>query len=284
MTDGVHFIQAGTSMASPHVAGTVALLLAQPTWSNAGPRAIKARLIQTARTDGFTGATPNAAWGYGKLNAAAALAPLNSLSLLHPTKGSYVPPGKPDSVQVLIGGGTAADSVVFALSTNGGVSYPIPLGTLHTVPSGSPRSLSFYVDPSFMTLQGKIRGTAFFPGAASVTSYTDSLFLIVAPVGVNDVATAAPVRFALDANRPNPFNPATRIRFSLAKSGDAALRIYSVDGRLVRTLVHGPLGTGYHDAFWDGRDDRGHDVTTGIYLYKLTSNGKSVSRKMSLLK
>ena len=117
-----------------------------------------------------------------------------------------------------------------------------------------------------------------------MTSYTDSLFLIEAPVGVEDVETVGPARFALDANRPNPFNPSTRIRFGLAKSGPASLRIYSVDGRLVRTLVHAPLPAGYHDALWDGRDDRGRDVTSGIYFYKLATDGKSVSRKMSLLK
>jgi len=183
MPDDVHFIQPGTSMSAPHVAGTAALLLAQPAWANSGPSKLKARLMQTARTDGFTGATPNATWGAGKLDAAAALAPLGTLTLLHPSKGQYIPPGKPDSVEVVVGGATA-DSVALTLSLDGGASFTIPLGSLTNVAPGPPRSLVFFVDASMATTQAKVQGTAFFPGSSSVTAATDSLFLIQAPVGV----------------------------------------------------------------------------------------------------
>jgi subtilisin family serine protease len=67
-TDGVHTVMSGTSMSAPHVTGAVALLLSEPYWSGASPAVIRARLTATARTDSATGATPNASWGYGKLD------------------------------------------------------------------------------------------------------------------------------------------------------------------------------------------------------------------------
>jgi len=152
------------------------------------------------------------------------------------------------------------------------------------VAPGPPRSLVFFVDASMATTQAKVQGTAFFPGSSSVTAATDSLFLIQAPVGVETIETAAPPRFALEANRPNPFNPATTIRFGVEKSGPVTLRIYSVKGSLVRRLVGASLPAGLHAVRWDGRDDSGRELSSGIYLYELQSGGRRVARKMSLLK
>ncbi len=135
--DGAHVIEAGTSMSSPHVAGAAALLLAQPYWSGATPSRVKARLGSTARADAYTGALPNATWGHGKLDVAGALAPVFTLQVLHPAKGQYVPPGKPDSVVVVVGG-FMADSVAVDLSLDGGATYPVALGTLYGVAPGPP--------------------------------------------------------------------------------------------------------------------------------------------------
>ncbi|HEY6572020.1 MAG TPA: S8 family serine peptidase, partial [Candidatus Eisenbacteria bacterium] len=177
--DGVHAVLAGTSMSAPHVTGAVALLLAQPAWATKSPTALRNRLQSTARTDAFTGAVPNATWGAGKLNVAAALAPLVTLQFTHPPKGFYMPPGKPDSVTVVLAGMTA-DSVTFDLSLNGGSSYTVPLGTLHGVAPGSPRTLSFFVESAWGTLQAKVRGTA-RNATTTGTGTSDSLFAIQAP-------------------------------------------------------------------------------------------------------
>ncbi|MGE5176100.1 MAG: S8 family serine peptidase [Hyphomicrobiales bacterium] len=283
MQDSVHVMLGGTSMAAPHVAGTVALLLAQPAWSDAGPGAIKARLTSTARADAYTGSVPNVAWGYGKLDAAAAAAPLLVLSVPHPAKGAMIPPGKPDSVEVVVTGGTA-DSVAIALSIDGGATYPFALGTLTGVAPGTPRALDYFVDASMVTTEAKVRATAHATGGGTVVATSDSLFVIGAPAAVEAEAGAAAPRFALDGARPNPFNPSTTIAFELPGRARAVLRVYSIRGTLVRTLVDEPLGAGRYRAAWDGRDDAGRAVASGIYLYRLDAGARHQTRKMSLLK
>lgn len=280
--DGVHVLLAGTSMAAPHVSGAIALLLAQPAWATASPSALRARLKATANTDAFTGVVPNATWGGGKLNVAAALAPLVSMQFTHPPKGFLMPPGKPDSIRVVLAGMTA-DSVTFDLSLNGGASYTVPLGTLYGVSPGPPRTLSFYVDPAWMTLQAKVRGTARNSTTTS-TGTSDSLFAIQAPVGVEPVGKAPGPRLSLDQNRPNPFNPVTSIGFELPKAGRATLRVFSIQGVLVRTLIDATLPAGRHHASWDGRDMQGRAVGSGLYLTELRAAGQRLTRKVSLLK
>jgi subtilisin family serine protease len=280
--DGVHVMLSGTSMSAPHVAGTVALMLAQPAWSNATPSAIRQRLESTARTDAFTGAIPNATWGYGKLNAAAALSPLTSLVVTHPPKGFFMPPGKPDSVTVVLGGMTA-DSIAFDLSMNGGASYPVHLGTLFAVPPGAPRSLVFFVDPAWSTIQAKVRATA--RNAVSTQSGTsDSLFAVQAPVGVEVLDADLVSRVGLDPSRPNPFNPTTTIGFEIATPGRTTLRIFSAQGALIRTLVDEPLREGRYRVLWDGRDGEGRPAASGVYFSELRADGTRLVRKMSLLK
>ncbi len=112
----------------------------------------------------------------------------------------------------------------------------------------------------------------------------------VAPTGIDegDDEWNGGRRVALEQNSPNPFNPVTTIAFAVPAIGgssvDAALAIYSVDGRLVNVLVDGPLSGGEHSVTWDGRDGSGNRVASGIYLYRLTVDGESASRKMTLLK
>ncbi|HPF70018.1 MAG TPA: FlgD immunoglobulin-like domain containing protein, partial [Candidatus Krumholzibacteria bacterium] len=102
--------------------------------------------------------------------------------------------------------------------------------------------------------------------------------------GQSPVPGAEPLRLALDQNRPNPFNPSTEIRFSLAKQGDVTVTVYDVNGRLVRTLVAGVLPAGPHAVTWKGDDDRGARAASGLYFCRLQAPGGTLVRKMTLLK
>ena len=94
-----------------------------------------------------------------------------------------------------------------------------------------------------------------------------------------------PDRWALNDNVPNPFNPATQIRYNVpVGGGDMSLRIYDVRGRLIRTLVSGQAIPGERSVTWNGRDDRGQAVASGVYFYRLTANGFAMTRKMALTK
>ncbi len=95
---------------------------------------------------------------------------------------------------------------------------------------------------------------------------------------------APALRFALHANHPNPFNPKTDIRFTLHRDGVGSLRIYNVQGELVRTLAEGPMAAGEHVVSWEGSTQSGSRAPSGVYFYKLELSGRSETRKMVLLK
>ena len=95
-----------------------------------------------------------------------------------------------------------------------------------------------------------------------------------------------PLGYRLEQNYPNPFNPVTVIRYTLAESGEATLQVYNSAGQLVRTLSSGSQESGEHSATWDGKNDRGQEVATGVYFYRLQAHeGKfDQTRKMILMK
>jgi hypothetical protein len=89
---------------------------------------------------------------------------------------------------------------------------------------------------------------------------------------------------ALYQNNPNPFNPATRILFTVPRPTRATLSIFDAAGRHVRTLVDEPVESGINEAIWDGKDTRGHRVGSGVYFYRLIAGKKMLTKKMVLLK
>ena len=89
---------------------------------------------------------------------------------------------------------------------------------------------------------------------------------------------------SLSQNYPNPFNPQTTIRFTLKDNAPVTLKIYNVAGQLVKTLVSGTRTAGEHTVRWDGRNDAGQAVSSGVYFYKLVTKNFSQTRKMVLLK
>jgi hypothetical protein len=96
---------------------------------------------------------------------------------------------------------------------------------------------------------------------------------------------SVPEAFALYPNVPNPFNPTTRIRYDVARGGgEVSLRIYDVSGRVVRTLVDGLQSAGRKSVEWDGRDDAGSQVASGVYFCRLVSPSYQRTNKMVLTK
>ena len=85
-------------------------------------------------------------------------------------------------------------------------------------------------------------------------------------------------------NHPNPFNPSTKVSFSLAADGPASLNIYNVQGQLVRRLLDDRLVAGAHQVTWDGRTDEGRTAGSGVYFARLVSGAQVIEHKMVLLK
>ncbi|MDP8268975.1 MAG: peptidylprolyl isomerase [Candidatus Tenebribacter davisii] len=85
-------------------------------------------------------------------------------------------------------------------------------------------------------------------------------------------------------NIPNPFNPETTIKFYLNEAEQVSLEIRNIKGQLVKTLLKSELQAGEHSIIWNGKDDSGHNVASGIYLYHLKTNNISEIKKAILLK
>lgn len=95
---------------------------------------------------------------------------------------------------------------------------------------------------------------------------------------------SSPVNFTLDQNFPNPFNPSTTIKFSIPQNSTVTLAIYDAMGNLVKTLTNEALAAGKHEVNWNGDNNSGTKVSSGIYFYKLTAGSFTLTRKMVMMK
>ncbi len=94
---------------------------------------------------------------------------------------------------------------------------------------------------------------------------------------------ALPASHALAQNNPNPFNPSTQIRFQLPEANQVVMKIFNILGEEVRTLVDSPFEAGDHVVQWDGKNDKGKPVASGVYLYQLQAGSFKEIKRMSLV-
>jgi len=106
---------------------------------------------------------------------------------------------------------------------------------------------------------------------------------VVGSLSEDDI-NAAPIVTRLGNNYPNPFNPSTTIYFDLNENGFVRLDVFNIRGQMVRTLVEGDLIQGRHFTEWNGLDNSGNYVGSGLYLYRLETNNHSETRRMILMK
>ncbi|MCB1164383.1 T9SS type A sorting domain-containing protein [bacterium] len=186
--------------------------------------------------------------------------------------------------QVVRPGGTAPsvvltvdDPAVALLETLDGTADTLTI----TVPAGSYQSAATVAEG----------GIALVPVALGVVSVAAGGLELVATAAatrevevVQNTGAEIPPASSLAQNVPNPFNPSTTIRFALPRPGEVQLHIYDVRGRLLRSLVDGPLDAGQHAVTWQGRDGAGERVASGVYFCRLVTEDQTFTRKMTLLK
>ena len=157
-----------------------------------------------------------------------------------------------------------------------------------TIPAGGSATMNIVLDPSLL-IEADYFGMLTF----AANDLTHDLNPIELPVfysvqeyiGIDDnPSLALPEAFSLDQNYPNPFNAKTEIKYALPVDSDVKLEIYNVLGQNVTTLVDKNQSAGYHSLIWDGTNESGQVVSSGLYLYRLTANDKSFLKKMILLK
>jgi hypothetical protein len=114
------------------------------------------------------------------------------------------------------------------------------------------------------------------------TSVTHLTVSVVLPVALEE--NVLPSEFQLDANYPNPFNPYTEIRYNTPETSHVTIRVFNVQGQLVKTLVDEITEPGRHSVRWDGQNMAGLPVSSGVYLYRMTSGTFHDVQSMVLLK
>lgn len=110
------------------------------------------------------------------------------------------------------------------------------------------------------------------------------LVLLRSTTDVTDSDNSLPIDFSVEQNHPNPFNPQTTIEFSLPRSATVTIDIYNLLGETIRRLVSQTMPPGHHAVVWDGRDDDGGEVSSGIYFYRLRADDFSATKKMLLVR
>ena len=145
--------------------------------------------------------------------------------------------------------------------------------------AGTPAD-TFFVDTSFDP------GASYYKVGAWDIHQNESGYSLLRPEEITGVSHSptVPTTTQLEQNVPNPFNPMTVIRFAVAKPGWVKLVVYDVTGRPVRVLVNGVREASRYEVRWDGRDDSGVMVASGVYMYVLDAPGYSETKKMVLLK
>jgi flagellar hook assembly protein FlgD len=96
-----------------------------------------------------------------------------------------------------------------------------------------------------------------------------------------------PREIHLSQNHPNPFNPSTSIQYSVygrQRPAHTTLRVFNIIGRLVRTLVDEEKLPGAYSVTWDGKDEKGDQVSSGVYFYQLKAREQTETKKMVLLR
>ncbi len=142
-------------------------------------------------------------------------------------------------------------------------------------------------------------GTAFYVGGWHVASNptvvtfgtttlnTSGNFIAKATPGVpTDVRdeNALPTTFTLDQNYPNPFNPKTTIAYTLKERSEVKIEVFNLTGQLVNVLVDQPQGAGSYRLEWDGHDQQGNEMASGLYFYRLSTNLERQTKKMLLVR
>jgi M6 family metalloprotease-like protein len=216
----------------------------------------------------------------------------------------------PSSVTLAL---TSANGDPMTANMQGGWPAPAPVSI--TPNTSASTSVSLQIDGSLFAKTGTVqlvRGTQTFNSTSVYWAGKDRIVaqfnmtggingtydvVVFNPYGASAVLTQAfsltggvtaagptPFKNQLEAAYPNPFNPQTTIRYQLASRQHVMLRVYDVSGAVVRTLVDESKAAGSYSLTWNGRDDHGSPVSSGMYFYRITAGSFSDVRKMTLLK
>ncbi len=190
--------------------------------------------------------------------------------------------GKPIICYDPIVGRSSDPFLTYCCVSDSGLDLPGCAATFYTMPN------NLIADPGFCDTAGndfRLQATSPCVGIASDAGNIGAEDIGCFPLDVDDdVDPTLPQSIVLEQNHPNPFNIETAIGYSLPRASVVRLTVYDLLGREVRSLVDATQSAGLHVIVWDGRDNGGSIVASGVYFYRLESDDHAESRKMLLLK
>lgn len=256
--DGLHTVAQGTSQASPHVTGLVALMLGRdPVGTYAD---IVNRLKTTARHDIYTGGGYSPAFGFGKIDAMAAL-------------DTYVP------VRLLsiVAGWEGAEAVIRweLTETEPGARFQVERGASESGP--------------YSAVSEPLEGGLSFSWKDPDPRSEEPWYRVTATDRTGNIDRFGPVRLEplagdlrLWQNAPNPFAASTVISFELDRSREVTVDVIDVSGRRVARLTDGLLPAGRNEVTWNGQEDGGRQAAAGVYFYRLVTKDSVLAGRMLL--
>jgi len=206
----------------------------------------------------------------------------------------YSPTTAISFTEVTGGSTVSADLVVRNLGNipmNGMISVPTPFVlSLNgaTLPSDYSYTLEAATNAVFSVSYTAPTPAVNFDGVIIVSSNDANNPAVMIPLTVSASTSnedpVVPTVTKLEGNYPNPFNPETAIRFSTREAGPVRISIYNLKGQIVKTLVNTDMAAGSHRVIWNGKDESGRSVSSGIYMYRMETPGYSKTLKMMLMK
>lgn len=292
----------GTSMATPHVAGTMALMLDKNP--NLTPAQIDQYLEMTALDWGSPG--KDNLYGAGRIDAAAAVAAVpggttpNVTITLTPTGSTALPAtgGTLNFNLAIQNNDTFSNSFVVWLELtypSGSSSGPLLLRNVtlgaggsiframtQNIPGRAPNGSYTYWGRVGAFYGGTVYSQSSFPFTKGTANAGSGNWVNDNSVsGWNDAVVSAqvPQEYSLEQNFPNPFNPTTTIPFGLPNSGHVSLKVFNLSGQEVATVMEGDLSAGQYRALFNGSS-----LPSGIYLYRLETPDYQKTMKLTLIK
>lgn len=175
-------------------------------------------------------------------------------------------------------GAISSDIYAQRLNASGDILWEADGNVICTSDNDETRPVITYGTPS----QAIIAWNSFNVTTSDDIYALSTYYTVSVPVGPSRISSRPVI--SLDQNFPNPFNPVTKIVFTLSGTGHVRLRVYDIAGRVVRVLEEGLREAGRHETLWDGKDDAGEKVASGVYFYSLETSGATEARKMVIIR
>ena len=204
------------------------------------------------------------------------------VTVIHPNGGESFGQGDTVAVQWIATDDSGVDSVSILYCTDGGTQYSLIAG-------GEPNDSTYaWIVSGIVSDSCMVKVIAYDPGLLTGEATSDSLFSIKETTGISDIDdpgdTTPRYITALEQNYPNPFNGTTTIAYTIGERSHVDIRLYDPAGRLVKTIETAVRGQGRHAVVWNGKDNSGHAVASGVYFCRLKAGKVMQTRKVIYLR